>query len=56
MLLGPTDLVGSSEDMMRATSCLSVGLKNRILSSIFQKVRKVFMRILDIYYFIYLMG
>ena len=26
MLLGPTDLVESSEDMMSATSCLSVGL------------------------------
>ena len=27
MLLGPTDLVESSEDMMRAISSLSVGLK-----------------------------
>ena len=27
MLLGPTDLVESSEDMMGPTSCLSVGLK-----------------------------
>ena len=35
MLLGPTDLVESSEDMMRAISSLSVGLKKRILSSIF---------------------
>ena len=38
MLLGPTDLVESSEDMIRAASCLSVGLKKIILSSIFQKV------------------
>ena len=30
MLLGPADLVESSEDMMRYTSCLSVGLKKRI--------------------------
>ena len=29
MMLGPTDLVESSEDMMRATSCLSVGLKKK---------------------------
>ena len=27
MLLGPTDLVESSEDMMRVISSLSVGLK-----------------------------
>ena len=27
MLLGPTDLVESSEDIMRAISSLSVGLK-----------------------------
>ena len=39
MLLGLTDLVESSEDMMGATSCLSVGhKKKRILSPIFQKV------------------
>ena len=38
MLLGRTDLVESSEDMMRAISSLSVRLKKRILSSIFQKV------------------
>ena len=49
-LLGPADLVESSEDMMRATSCLSVGLKKRILSSIFQKVWNVFMRIFNIYF------
>ena len=30
MLLGPADLVESSEDMMRDTSCLSVELKKRI--------------------------
>ena len=29
MLLGPADLVESSEDMMRDTSCFSVGLKKR---------------------------
>ena len=29
MLLGPTDLVESSEDMMRAISSLSVGLKQK---------------------------
>ena len=29
MLLGPTDLVESSEDIMRAISCLSVGLKKK---------------------------
>ena len=38
MLLGPTDLVESIEDIMRATSFLSVGLKKRILSPIIQKV------------------
>ena len=38
MLLGPTDLVESIEDVMRATSCFSVGLKKRILSPIIQKV------------------
>ena len=38
MLLGPTDLVESSEDMIRAASCLSVGLQKKFLSSIFQKV------------------
>ena len=51
MMLGPTDLVESSEDMMRATSCLSVGLKKkRILSSIFQKVWRVFVRMFNIYF------
>ena len=35
MLLGPTNLVESSEHMMRAISYFSVGLKKRILSSIF---------------------
>ena len=35
MLLNPTDLVESGEDMMRAISSLSVGLnKKRILTSI----------------------
>ena len=29
MLLGPTDLAESSEDTMRGTSCLSVGLKKK---------------------------
>ena len=29
MLLGPTDLVESSEDMMRGISYLSVGLKKK---------------------------
>ena len=29
MLLDPTDLVESSEDIMRANSCLSVGLKKK---------------------------
>ena len=38
ILLGPTDLVELSEDIMRAISSLSVGLKKIILRSIFQKV------------------
>ena len=38
MLLGQNDLAESSEDTMRGTSCLSVGLKKKKLSSIFQKV------------------
>ena len=52
MLLGPTDLVESSEDIMRAILSLSVGFKKkkRILSSFFQTVGKVFMRIFNIYF------
>ena len=50
MLLGPTDLVESIEDMMRATSFLSVGHKKRILSPIIQKVWTVFMRMFNIYF------
>ena len=50
ILLGPTDLVELSEDIMRAISSLSVGLKKIILRSIFQKVWKVFTRIFNIYF------
>ena len=50
ILLGPTDFVESSEDILRATLFLSVGLKKRILISIFQNVWKVFVRIFNIYF------
>ena len=35
VMLGPTDLVESSEDMKRATSCLSVGLKKKEFWALF---------------------
>ena len=38
MVLGSTDLVESSEEIMRAILSLSVGIKKIILNSIFQKV------------------
>ena len=38
MVLGSTDLVESSEEIMRAILSLSVGIKKMILNSIFQKV------------------
>ena len=50
MLLSPTDLIETSEDIMRAFSSLSRGLKKIILSYIFQKVWKVFIRIFNIYF------
>ena len=37
MLLGPTDLVESSEDMMRAISSLSVGLEKKEFQALFFK-------------------
>ena len=40
MLLGPTDLVESSEDMIRAASCLSVGLKKKIFELYFSESLK----------------
>ena len=40
MLLGPTDLVELSEDMMRATSCLSVGLKKKKIELYFSESLK----------------
>ena len=41
MLLDPTDVVESSEDMMRATSCLSVGLRKFELY-FWESLRKVY--------------
>ena len=38
ILLGTTDLVELSEDIMIAILSLSVGLKKRVLSSVFQEV------------------
>ena len=35
MLLGPTDLAESTEDIMRAISSLSVGLKKKEFSALF---------------------
>ena len=40
MLLGPTDLVELSEDMMRAISSLSVGLKKKNFELYFSKSLK----------------
>ena len=41
MLLDPTDVVESSEDMMRATSCLSVGLRKFELY-LWESLKKVY--------------
>ena len=40
MMLGPADWVESSEDMMRATSCLSVGLKKNSFELYFSESLK----------------
>ena len=40
MLLGPTDLVESSEDSIRATLCLSVGLKKKNVELYFSESLK----------------
>ena len=52
MLLAPTDLVESSEDIMRAIFIFvsRIQKKKRILSSFFQTVGKVFMGIFNIYF------
>ena len=43
ILLGPTDLLESNEDMIFSNSVLSVGLVKKEVSSIFEKIRKKFM-------------
>ena len=40
MLLGPTDLAESSEDTMRGTSCLAVGLKKKKIKLYFSESLK----------------
>ena len=40
MLLDPTHLVESSEDTMRGTSCLSVGLKKKKIKLYFSESLK----------------
>ena len=40
MLLGPTDLVESSEDSIRATLCLPVGLKKKNVELYFSESLK----------------
>ena len=44
ILLGPTDLLESNEDMIFSISDLSVGLiKKENIRSIFKKIRKMFL-------------
>ena len=51
MLLDPTYLVKSSEDMMRATSCLLVGLKKKEFWALFfRKSEKCLWECFDIYF------
>ena len=46
---GPTDLVESSEDMMRAISSFLVGLKKKNFELFFSAL-KVFVRIFNVYF------